>query len=42
MDEEINGVKNLYEGREKTISLEKDDALAKVTTMQKVIVDFVY
>jgi hypothetical protein len=36
VDQEISSVKTLYEGREKTISLERDDALAKVTVMQKV------
>ena len=36
VDEEISSVKTIYEGREKNISLERDDALAKVTVMQKV------
>jgi len=36
VDEEINGVKTLYEGRERNISHERDDALAKVIALQKV------
>jgi len=36
VDEEINGVKTLYEGREMTLSNERDDALAKLIAMQKV------
>jgi len=36
VDEEINGIKTLYEDREKTISNERDDALAKLIAMEMV------
>ncbi|XP_024380190.1 uncharacterized protein [Physcomitrium patens] len=35
VDEEISSVKSLYEDREKSIAFERDNALAKVTAIQK-------